>query len=415
MQAIILASGKGIRMQPYTLTKNKVMFKVDGKPLLQHHIENLIRIGVKHIYVTASWQAKEIKELCLKYPEITIYNEEKLIGSWGACRNIIERYNLDRIIIIYGDTWYTPSFYDNIPHLYRNKKNYIFVQNINQIPNINRDKLTGLILYKKDDNKIVEIDENGKLLEHKKQYKIGKNIGIIVISKITIPNYTIRPMDLMNDYLPIVIRHLPQPNEMYAEEFEGYIISGFPNFSYWCDIGSLDRYISLNLHFYKSTNVNWLLEYHYDKIIEFTKKILLANRIFVCGNGGSFSTSQHLALDWSKVGKKETIALDSPCAITAYGNDEGYENVFLSQLKRYKVNKNDVIVLISGSGNSPNIVKIIENYSEKNVLLGMSGEKGKLIELVKLTLPVPSDNIRVIEDAHLSYGHAITEIMDGLN
>jgi D-sedoheptulose 7-phosphate isomerase len=162
---------------------------------------------------------------------------------------------------------------------------------------------------------------------------------------------------------------------------------------------------------YESIHVNWLLNLHTQKAINFVKKLLSANRIFICGNGGSMTTAMHLALDWSKFGGKNAIALDSIGAITAYANDVVYDSIFVNQLEKFKFDyKSDIIVLISGSGNSPNIVAVANKY-QYNVI-GMSGNEGFLIKNVDCTLPVDSLNIRVIEDAHLAYGHAIAEVLN---
>ncbi len=417
MNILILAAGKGTRLSSYTDTKNKTMFKVNGKPLLRYHVDNLKRIGATKIIISTYWKSEEIEKEFASEKDVVIHKMKTLsIGSGGLYKQVMSKYNLDRIVVVYGDTYYDQSIYNYIGALYNEGKNFIFIEDISKIPNENKDKLNGLIMYKSPGiGKIIEISEKGKFTNvQRKNYKVGKNIGIMILNSIRIGGHKEGNMDLMQDYLPMLVNHahLPQPNDLIAILIHSLEACSFPE--KWCDIGVFERYIELNLKLYKSISVRLLISKHKEVFIEFTKRILASKRIFLIGNGGSLSTCQHLALDWSKVGKKETIALDSPCAISAYGNDEGYENVFVNQLKRYRISDNDVILLISGSGNSPNIVKIIQSYP-KNILLGMSGQTGKLIESVKLTLSVPSDNIRVIEDAHLSYGHAITEVMDGLN
>ncbi len=143
---------------------------------------------------------------------------------------------------------------------------------------------------------------------------------------------------------------------------------------------------------------------------------LNGNQVFVMGNGGSASTSSHFVCDLAKNTYFEglpafrAIDLNSSNAIfTALANDEGYENVFSQQLRNL-VNPNDVVIGISTSGNSPNILKAIDLANKAGALtIGMTGyEGGKLANLVNVEVRVPSDNIRHIEDIHMIISHLIS-------
>lgn len=135
-------------------------------------------------------------------------------------------------------------------------------------------------------------------------------------------------------------------------------------------------------------------------------------QIFVMGNGGSAATASHLATDWSKtaerVGKPliRCISLnDNIPFMTAIANDLGYEEVFSRQLQNL-LNPGDVVVIISGSGNSPNVIKAAE-FAKKvgAVTIGMTGfTGGKLRKLVDICLHIESDQYGVIEDLHMVAG-----------
>jgi len=138
-------------------------------------------------------------------------------------------------------------------------------------------------------------------------------------------------------------------------------------------------------------------------------------RIFVCGNGGSASTASHLACDLVKGASFERssrfriLALtDSLPTITAYSNDVGYESVFVEQLKNF-AEPQDLVMAISGSGNSLNVVRAIEYGNSigcKTVgLTGRSG--GKLGEAAQITVHVPFQHMGRIEDAHFIICHMI--------
>ncbi len=137
--------------------------------------------------------------------------------------------------------------------------------------------------------------------------------------------------------------------------------------------------------------------------------------IFVCGNGGSASTASHFACDIVKGASFEReerfriMALtDNLPTITAYSNDVSYECVFVEQLKNF-AEPGDVVMCISGSGNSPNVVKAIEYANAAGcttiALTGRDG--GKLGPLAHLNVQAPVQHMGRIEDAHLIVCHMI--------
>jgi D-sedoheptulose 7-phosphate isomerase len=138
-------------------------------------------------------------------------------------------------------------------------------------------------------------------------------------------------------------------------------------------------------------------------------------RLFLMGNGGSAATASHLICDFAKGlsqadrPRLKAIALtDNTPIITAYGNDLSYDVVFAEQLDNL-VEPGDVVLAISGSGNSPNVLRAIELANERGALtVGLTGfQGGKLKGLVKRCVVVASDNMQQIEDAHLIIGHAL--------
>lgn len=140
------------------------------------------------------------------------------------------------------------------------------------------------------------------------------------------------------------------------------------------------------------------------------------NTIYICGNGGSASTASHMVCDLSKNTRKidgkrlRVIGLsDNIPSITAYANDEGYNRVFAEQIISL-VQKGDVLLAISGSGNSPNVLRGVEAAKEKGALtIGLTGfQGGKLAKLVDLLLVVPYNSLEQIEDTHLIINHILT-------
>ena len=137
--------------------------------------------------------------------------------------------------------------------------------------------------------------------------------------------------------------------------------------------------------------------------------------LFLFGNGGSAALASHFACDIGKgtiAGKAKrlrTVALtDNVALITAWANDKAYDAIFAEQLESL-AEKGDIALAISGSGNSPNVIRGLEAArrigAETLVLTGFEGGRAKA--LANLCLVVPSDSMQLIEDAHLCATHAI--------
>ena len=138
-------------------------------------------------------------------------------------------------------------------------------------------------------------------------------------------------------------------------------------------------------------------------------------RVVFCGNGGSAATASHLPADFQKNmflhgGMPwECLSLvDSVPLLTAWSNDTEYAEVFAGQARTW-LRPGDLLVAVSGSGNSPNILAAIEAAHERGaVTLGWSGfDGGRLAGLVRHKIVVPKHNMQMVEDAHLVIGHLI--------
>jgi D-sedoheptulose 7-phosphate isomerase len=141
------------------------------------------------------------------------------------------------------------------------------------------------------------------------------------------------------------------------------------------------------------------------------------NHVFIMGNGGSASTASHFVCDLAKntrcadLPHFKVIGLTDNMAIfSAYANDEGYENVFSQQLVNL-IQPNDVVIAISASGNSNNVINAIEEAQKHNVTtIGFTGfDGGRLGQMVKINIHVKSSIIEHVEDIHLILEHIIVK------
>ena len=148
---------------------------------------------------------------------------------------------------------------------------------------------------------------------------------------------------------------------------------------------------------------------------------LSEKQVFIMGNGGSASTATHFVCDLAKNTRKKgwphfkAIGLTDNMAIfSAYANDEGYENVFSQQLANL-IRIGDIVIGISASGNSPNVLRAMHVAKEHNAkTIGFTGfDGGNLGKLVDLHIHIPNDNYGQVEDIHLMLEHmAINALQD---
>jgi D-sedoheptulose 7-phosphate isomerase len=147
--------------------------------------------------------------------------------------------------------------------------------------------------------------------------------------------------------------------------------------------------------------------------------ITTGGKVFFMGNGGSAADAQHLAAELIGRYRRErqalaAIALTTDSSIlTALSNDYDYSIVFARQLEAL-CTKNDIVVGLSTSGNSPNVVKGIEVANQKGAFsIALTGcKKNELMTLANLTLAVASENTARIQEAHIFIGHALCEYID---
>ena len=165
------------------------------------------------------------------------------------------------------------------------------------------------------------------------------------------------------------------------------------------------------------------------KLIKLEKKIVSAieimtetisngGKIMICGNGGSAADAQHLAAEFivrlrPKINRKAipvlSLAMETS-SLTACGNDYSFSNIFSRPFNAFS-NKGDLLIVISTSGNSKNILKVLKDSRKKNVrsisLLGSNGGKAKGI--ADLDIIVPSKVTARIQECHIMLGHFIFE------
>jgi D-sedoheptulose 7-phosphate isomerase len=152
-----------------------------------------------------------------------------------------------------------------------------------------------------------------------------------------------------------------------------------------------------------------------------TESLKNGGKILLCGNGGSAADCQHIATEFmvrlSRDIKRPpipAIALTTDTSnLTAGGNDIGFQNVFARSIEGLGQD-GDVLIAISTSGTSENIIKAIEKAKSKKmqIISFSGGSAGKLKSMSDVTVVIPSNNVQRIQEGHITVGHIVCEIVE---
>jgi D-sedoheptulose 7-phosphate isomerase len=190
-----------------------------------------------------------------------------------------------------------------------------------------------------------------------------------------------------------------------------------------CVVSFLDAEKQTKSYFKRESAISELIDFsRLAELIAVLKSVSQNHgRVFLAGNGGSASTSDHFATDLgvgSHIRRSKNIinaiSLSSNTSIiTALANDTSYKNIFCIQLEIFKPTKCDLVVAISASGNSPNIIELIKCANEMNVktcaLTGFDGGKAKEMVDIPIHVPTEKGEYGIVEDLHLAICHAVVE------
>lgn len=144
-----------------------------------------------------------------------------------------------------------------------------------------------------------------------------------------------------------------------------------------------------------------------------------SSTVFILGNGGSAATASHFACDLAKGTRVPGLPTfrviplsDNVPLLTAWANDTSYDRVFAEQLATL-VRPGDVVVAISASGNSPNVLEAARVAQQSDaIVIALTGQSGgQLYQLADLTIRVPAQSIEQVEDAHLVIAHSLCVVL----
>lgn len=177
----------------------------------------------------------------------------------------------------------------------------------------------------------------------------------------------------------------------------------------------MDDYLAREIEVLKNVNMDeWEEAFrcvlrHYEK----------GSTVYTMGNGGSASTASHMICDFNKgvsceLNKRFNFVClsDNVAEMMAIANDTSYDNIFLYPLVN-KLKKDDLIIAISGSGNSHNIIKACEYAKEMGCdIIGVTGyQGGKLKQIANYHIDIAVDDMQITEDVHLIFNHMMMQVL----
>jgi D-sedoheptulose 7-phosphate isomerase len=172
---------------------------------------------------------------------------------------------------------------------------------------------------------------------------------------------------------------------------------------------------------YTSRLKSVLSQFDWDPVIKLGNSLRKAwkgkKRVFICGNGGSAGNANHLANDFlygisrsDGIGLRVLSLSSNPSIITCLANDITYENIYSQQLA-VQGDTGDILIVLSGSGNSPNIIKVLEMAKEMKIIsyavLGFDG--GKCLEISDVSIHFEIQDMQISEDLQMIVGHMLMQ------
>jgi len=414
VKALVLAAGAGTRLGPLTAKRPKPMLPVAGRPVLAHTVEALVRHGIADIAINLHHHAPAIVEHfgdgagC--GARIVYSHEPRMLGTAGAA-GPLRRFLDTTFVVVFGDVL-TDLDFGRLVAFHRA-----------------RGAVLTMALYRVDNPTevgLAAIDAAGRVTRFAEKPAAAEVFGDLAHAGVLvcepralefIPSG--EPFDFGHDLIPALLRA--------GEPVYGMAC---PPGTYLVDIGSPQRYRQAGLDWparrapeaieaYLDALARTVTELRRREIGDAAELLLGAwrerRRIFVLGNGGSAATAAHTVNDLGKATltpgwpRLKALSLcDNVPLLTAWGNDTEYARVFREPLDGL-LEPGDVVLAISTSGNSPNVIEAAALARERGArTIGWTGrEGGRLAALADVLVRVPSDHIGRQEDVHQMLDHVL--------
>jgi len=261
-------------------------------------------------------------------------------------------------------------------------------------------------MYLDKDSKVLEF------VEHPSLKKIKE--GAVSHAEWLILNPSVYPV--LEESLMYLMACWDKPNQFPIDLGEHFLSSAVKKTVFYAtdvgehyDIGTVKQYCSLQQKKY-----NAKLRYRMCPELYLVFKALFDSKgyIWIIGNGGSRAVAQHAALDLTKAAGRRAVCAGDAACITAYGNDISFERVYSRYLANILLDK-DILIALSASGESPNILRAAEETNKKGVLtIGLTKKGSSLAKAVRLALEFEEEDPKALEDLFQITFHQLTRMIE---
>jgi len=429
-QAVILAGGLGTRLKPITETIPKPLVEISGKPFLEYLLEHLKKCRITRIVLCVGYLGNKIEEYFGNGErfglEIKYSYEKELLGTAGAIKNAERLIETENFIVLNGDSYSQVDFKALLEK--HNTSHFPVTMVVSLASNPSEQELIKL-----NEGKVVEFYRRNTLthkefLNNELNPKI--NAGIYIFNKSIL------------DLIPYGEK-VSLEKEIFPS-LKGNI-SGFEYNGYFKDLANINFCKEFEEDLKRLNNQSAPLLISHDLILKnfkehisiiqqvenlFPEKILQISEVIInayknnkkvltAGNGGSAADAQHISGELvnkfyydRKALSAITLSADTS-VLTSWANDKSFDFVFERQIEAHG-NPGDILIAISTSGNSLNLINAVKKAKEKNIItIGLLGKDGgKLKALCDYEITVPCLDTPRIQEAHEIVYHTICQLVE---
>jgi len=410
INALILAAGEGTRLRPLTNSTPKPLIRIDGQTLLARRIDALLTIPeIGKIGVTVGYLREPILLFLARYKEykdtIIGYSCPRLMGTAEATLNAWKILGKEEpLIVFYGDVYpgAPETDYPVLIKMYLNEAKQFSLIGYGPLKN----PPSGVMQVNKD-SKVTEFIEHPSLAKIKDGAVSHAEWLILAPSVYPILEKSLMylmacwdkpdqfPINLGEHFLPKAV----QETIFYATDVGEHY-----------DIGTIEQYCALQQKVYNNK-----LRSQLDPKLHLIFKALFRFRgdIWIIGNGGSLVVAQHAALDLSKAAGRRAICASDAARITAYSNDISFEQSYSEYLANLLAGEG-ILIALSASGESPNILRAVKEANEKYGVLtiGLTKKGSSLSKVAELALEFEEEDPKALEDMFQITFHKIVRMLE---
>lgn len=428
MDAVILVGGKGTRLQGVVADRPKPMADVAGRPFVEWLVLALRARGFRRVVLCTGYRSEAVANHLgdghRLDMEIVYSHEPTPLGTGGALRRALDKIQTESFLALDGDSYC--------------RFNLTRLQEVHRA----RQALATLWLTSVDDcgrYGTVEVDDTGAVRAFREKIAASQagliNAGVCLLERSSVESIPPgRAVSIETDFLPGLIGR-----GLYAVVGDGVFLDiGTPEAYAMASrilqeelrllertAGSGRRLHRAQTHLRASADLQrQMADGDLAPVMAaadlMTETFRAGHKVMLCGNGGSAADCQHVAAelvsrlskDFERPGLPALALTTDTSFLTGFANDCGFEGVFERQV-RALAQPGDVLIGISTSGNSTNVIRAVEAARELRVqTIGLLGEGGALSERVDCAVIVPSRNTQYVQETLLAVEHILCDLVE---